>query len=174
MNESSRQMVQNLVETHQEDLHRMLQRRLGCPHDAADVAQEAYWRLLKSLPTGEVKTPKALLFHIAGQLAVNVWNRRSWHDTKHDNEEVLAGHVTTAEDPENHLRCSETQRVVRAAIDGMPPRQREAFVLHRFRNYSYPQIAQILSISAAMVEKHISAGMLECRKQLRQAGLLES
>ncbi|WP_347988661.1 RNA polymerase sigma factor [Methylomonas sp. AM2-LC] len=173
MNDFARNMVQSLIESHEKDLYSMLRRRLDCPQDAADVAQETYRNLLKIVPTDEIQSPKALLFHIAGQLAVNVRNRRSWHDAKHETDEILAEHACTEQNPEQQLSLSQTQAVIRAAIDGMPERRREAFVLHRFQNYTYPQIAQILGISVAMVEKHVSAGMLTCRQRLHEAGLLE-
>ncbi|WP_426992507.1 RNA polymerase sigma factor [Methylomonas sp. CM2] len=173
MNDLARHRVQCLIETHQKDLQAMLRRRLDCPQDAADVAQEAYRRLLKIIPAQDIQSPKALLFHIAGQLAVNVLNRRAWHDAKHDGDAALEEQTSRDHNPEQQLSLSQTQAVIRAAIDSMPPRRREAFVLHRFHHLTYPQIADILGISVAMVEKHVSAGLLTCRQHLHDAGLLE-
>lgn len=46
-----------------------------------------------------------------------------------------------------------------AEIDKLPVRCREAFVLHRFENLTYPAIARKMGVSTSTVEKHISEAM---------------
>jgi RNA polymerase sigma-70 factor (ECF subfamily) len=49
---------------------------------------------------------------------------------------------------------------VAKALEGLPPRCRAAFELHRFGNLSYAQIAHRMGISISMVEKHVAEALL--------------
>ena len=46
-----------------------------------------------------------------------------------------------------------------AAIDSLPPRQREVFLLHRMEEMNYLQIARRAGISIKAVEKHMRQAM---------------
>jgi len=46
-----------------------------------------------------------------------------------------------------------------AVIRGLPPRCRDAFLLHRFENLTYRQIADRLGVSVSMVEKHLAEAL---------------
>ncbi len=59
----------------------------------------------------------------------------------------------------------ETTRVL-SAIKALPPRCREAFVLHRFENMSYLAIARRMGISVSAVGKLIGSALAHLAKQL--------
>jgi len=46
-----------------------------------------------------------------------------------------------------------------AAIDAMPPKRREVFLLHRVDDLTYAQIARRLDVSIKTVEKHFALAM---------------
>lgn len=141
---------------------------------AADVVQESYARVLSVQHTGQpVIEPRALLHQTARRLMIDRHRRGLLRD--HDDIDALA----EAEQPmaPDHMRPDEmlaTAQVVRAyvaAIEGLPPRCREAFVLHVFDEMPQMQIAQRMGISRSMVEKHVVRGMLACKlceRQLRE------
>lgn len=53
---------------------------------------------------------------------------------------------------------SDQQRLlrVRRGLERLRPRTREVFLMHRLDGMSYLQIAESLSVSVSMVEKHIA------------------
>lgn len=60
---------------HYAELLAFLARRLGNVEQAADVAQDTYLRLV-NLPAGEpIQEPRAFLFRIAGNLAIDRMRR---------------------------------------------------------------------------------------------------
>ncbi|MNF12837.1 putative RNA polymerase sigma factor FecI [compost metagenome] len=52
-------------------------------------------------------------------------------------------------------------------IDAMPERRREAFLLHRIENLSYPKIARRMGVSVKAVEKHISSAMVQLSRGMQ-------
>ncbi len=55
---------------------------------------------------------------------------------------------------------------LRQSIEALPPKRKAVFLLSRFDNKSYKEIASDLDISIKSVEKHISKALLQLRKLL--------
>ena len=53
------------------------------------------------------------------------------------------------------------------AIEAMPDRRREAFLLHRIDGLSYSQIARRMGVGIKAVEKHISSAMLQLVRDMQ-------
>ena len=50
----------------------------------------------------------------------------------------------------------------------LPPKRKEAFVLHILEGYTKEEIANIMNISYLAVEKHTSRATIELREKLRK------
>ena len=61
--------VAEVIRDHHEALIRFLRRRLSVADDAQDVAQEAYIRMMKYEGSNEIKSPSAMLYKIAVNVA---------------------------------------------------------------------------------------------------------
>ena len=61
----------------------------------------------------------------------------------------------------------ELQRRIREAVDALPPAYREAFVMHRFDNKSYKEIAEILQVSPKTVDYRIQQALKQLRITLK-------
>ncbi len=61
--------------------------------------------------------------------------------------------------PEQKIIKLEQKQKLNNAIDKIPPRSREVFILHRFEGMKYKQIADFLGISKNTVENHIVKAM---------------
>ncbi|APA67099.1 sigma-70 family RNA polymerase sigma factor [Janthinobacterium sp. 1_2014MBL_MicDiv] len=143
---------------------------------AADLVQESYVRVLgaQSVPDGAsreehaIREPRALLYHTARNLLID--NHRRAALRQHDALDAMpeAAHPAAPShlQPEQALQGSQDWQACVAAIDALPPRCRDAFVLHIFEELPHAQIAARMGISVSMVEKHIARGMLSCQAQL--------
>lgn len=64
-------------------------------------------------------------------------------------------------------QLEELQRRIREAVDALPPTYREAFVMHRFDNKSYKEIAEILQVSPKTVDYRIQQALKQLRITLK-------
>jgi RNA polymerase sigma-70 factor (ECF subfamily) len=62
---------------------------------------------------------------------------------------------------------AELREVLIKAVDALPPRRREVFVLARFHGRSYRDIADIMDISPQTVANQVSAAVRDLRRRLR-------
>ena len=56
---------------------------------------------------------------------------------------------------------------IQQAIEELPPSYREAFIMHRFRNLSYKEIAEILDVSPKTVDYRIQQSLKILRVKLQ-------
>ena len=65
---------------------------------------------------------------------------------------------------DQHLIGRQDLAAAEAVIRALPPKTRDAFLLHRFRAQTYRQIADQLGVSVSMVEKHIAEALRQLKK----------
>ncbi|MDR5777603.1 sigma-70 family RNA polymerase sigma factor [Caballeronia sp. LZ002] len=156
-----------MVERYYRELVRFLSHRVRDIDTAADIAQESYARVLALHASGtSITDPRGLLYRTARNLVIDTFRRaqvRTQHLSEFDDDEPAA-HASIQ--PEHAFESAQRTKVLIAAIESLPPRCREAFVLHRFDGLSHSQIAESMGISRNMVEKHIIRGVLACRREL--------
>ena len=74
-----------------------------------------------------------------------------------------------SENPESQLGYDETANLISSTIDQLPPACREAFILSRYEEKSYKEIAEVLSISINTVEKHIGKALKKLRETINRS-----
>lgn len=62
---------------------------------------------------------------------------------------------------------NELSKHIQKAIDELPPSYKEAFIMHRFRDLSYKEIAEILNVSPKTVDYRIQQALKILRVQLK-------
>lgn len=65
------------------------------------------------------------------------------------------------------LQTEELKKHISQAIHALPPSYREAFVMHRFENKSYKEIAEILQVSTQTVNYRIQQSLKLLRVSLK-------
>lgn len=156
-----------VLDRYYRELLNFLTRQVNDRDAAADLAQESYARVLAVQHSGQaVMDPRALLYRTARNLVVDehrraLVRRHEDLDGLAEQEHPLApAHLQ----PEEALASLQVVRAYIAAIEALPPRSREAFLLNVFDDCSHREIAQRMGISVSMVEKHIVRGMLACKQ----------
>jgi RNA polymerase sigma-70 factor (ECF subfamily) len=108
---------------------------------------------------------RALLYRTARNLVIDQ-HRRAVH-RQHDDIDALAEveqplaprHLQ----PDEILAYEQQARALVAAIESLPPRCREAFVLNRFEGLAHQEVAERMGISKNMVAQHVARGILTCQ-----------
>lgn len=162
------------------ELLRFLQGAVRDRDTAADLAQESYARVLAVQQSGETITePRALLYRTARNLVIDQYRRSEVRgayaategDFSIDAADLASG--PEALEPEVAAMSSQTVDALLTAIDELPLRCREAFILHKFDGLSQAEVARQMGISVTMVERHIKLGMQACRacqEQMQSGG----
>ncbi len=158
---------------HRAALRKYLRRFTAGAEDVEDLVQEAYARIC-ALPDGQVvDSPRALLFRIARNLAVDRARQKIARATD-DVADFEPLNVSSYEaEPDEQVDLRRRFESFCAAVDRLPPLCRRVFVLRKVYQLSHAEIAQVLGLSHSTIEKHVAKGLLRCRDQLRSLGLLE-
>ena len=147
--------IEDLFNRYREELTRRLLTMVNSRETAADLLQETYVRLLRLPGTRAVEQPRALLHRIATNLAID--HLRARKNGHHLVEPIEAAMELPCPVPSQERSLLGKQRLQRFihAVQQLPPRTREAFLLYRIHGHSYREIAERMKISVSGVDKHI-------------------
>lgn len=71
--------------------------------------------------------------------------------------------------PERKADDKQTLARLLNVVTCLPPRCREAFVLHKFDGLTYVEVAERMGISVGQVEKHMMRALDTCRAATRES-----
>lgn len=145
-------------------LVRFLYRRMPNREDAEDVAQESFMRLARYRETQPDESWKPLLYRIASNTAID-WQRQAQATAAAQHAPLEEVCDLASDAPALDARVEHMQELarIRELILGLPPRCREVYLLQRFEEMSYTQIARHLDISVKAVEKHMTRALVALR-----------
>jgi len=149
--------VEWLFRRYRHELLRYLVRLTGNEDDAKELMQETYLRMIRHQNLEQVDSrARALLFRTALNLVRdkvrrNARNHSFAHDSMDDHHYLTDG-VTA----ECRVEWSEHLDMLGDAIGDLPERSRVIFVMSRFRQESYPEIADTLGVTTRTVERHMA------------------
>ena len=152
--------VQTLYSNHHGWLQGWLRRKLGCPHNAADVAQDTFVRVLGKKEPVAAAEPRAYLATIANGLVVDFHRRRALERAY---LETLAA-LPEPQSPslEERAIVLEALSAIDAMLDGMTPAIRQAFILSQLEGLTYAQIAQRLQVTVRTVNNYMLKALEHC------------
>lgn len=107
---------------------------------------------------------------VAGYLMQAVRNRSLNHLRHLQVQKKSAVFVEALSEPAEHAdadtHAGELQDAIRDAIDALPPRTREVFLMSRERNLRYSEIAEQLGVTVKAVEANMSRALRQLREKL--------
>lgn len=141
------------------------------PADAADMTQEAFVRLLRSLGTYRAETKfTTWLYRLVTNICLDGLRRRGRPVDSLDEPAIsqsgddaqTAGERLADSDrwtqPESEVALRESASEVRAALNELPAAQRLALTLHYFEDMRYEDIAESMHLPLNTVKSHIRRG----------------
>lgn len=158
------ELIGKLFREHNRALIKFLMNRLRSSDEAADVAQEAYARMLQLHSPGTVSFLRAFLFKTAANIAIDRLRSRKAETRR--TESAFFGGIAAALSTEQSICDAEELRLTTAYIEELPPRHREALLLSRFEPLSTPEIAKRMGVAERTVQHYIVESLIYIRARL--------
>ncbi len=166
--------LDGLYLSHYDWLRGWLRGRLGCAHEAADVAQDTFTRIIASRDAlfGVQQQPRAYLTTTAKHLLIDRARRKLLQDSYLAELAVMADTLDGYPSPEDTMMALQALDQIAAALERVPARAREAFLLHYLDDQPQSVVAARLGVSIRMVQKYLVQALLQCR--LKCAAMAEA
>lgn len=156
------------VEPHVPMLRAWLASRFPAGCDLDDVLQEAILRVLQAREKQPLVSPKAFLFAVARNLALDrVRHRQFAGGPAAIQLESLELPDESESIPEAVARSQELE-LLTAAIQALPERCRRIFTLRKVYGLSQQEIARQLGVSENTVSAQLTIGIHKCTDYLRR------
>lgn len=166
MSTNSVDPLATLYANHRGWLQGWLRKKLGCLHQAADIVQDTFVKLLALPQLPVLREPRAYLLVTANHLLINQFHRRKLE------EEALRAMAVLAEDslahsPEDIVATrqllGQTMLLLSDELDEKP---RRAFLMARVDGLSYAEIAAELGVSESSVKQYLAKVLAHCHARL--------
>jgi RNA polymerase sigma factor (sigma-70 family) len=155
-------LVSSLVR-HYEELVDYLRHRFRSPALAREVVHDVCVRLLERPGPHDARQPIALLRRIAHDAAVDRCRaedlRRHWVEPRAE----LPEGTCPSPGPDQHAHGRQALQRLSAAIERMPCRRQQVFILHKIHELPQAEVARRMGIGLKAVERHLRLAMADCR-----------
>ncbi len=156
----ARPEIGDLYRRHWKELCAYVRRRFGPgPPEPEDIAQAAFLRLSNRGETDDLSNPRAFLYRVAHNLAIEEHRR----EIARFRAEEDSGDDTDDCDPERVSIGRERRRLLEAAFASLEPRTRQILIMSRQDEMSSAEIARRLGLSPTHVKRLIGEALARCR-----------
>ncbi len=129
---------------------------------AEDIVQEVFYELYRKKETLKIDSLKAYLSRAVFNRSINYVKGR--REIVESNDDTVVDRVETY-DSQDQMEYNELENYINKIIDTLPEKCRLVFVLSRFEQLSYKEIAQRLDISVKTVENQMSKALKILRQE---------
>jgi RNA polymerase sigma-70 factor (ECF subfamily) len=157
---------QALVKQYWPQIYGTALRLTRSPEQAKDLSQDIFvklWNSREKLP--EVENPGAFIYVCARNLIMDHLRKKVLHT---DNLDTLTDHLAEApfSDAQSGMEYKELEKILLLAIEHLPEKVKEVFVLHRFNGLSHVQISRQLNISVVSSQTYIVSALRSIREYI--------
>ncbi|MEM6723141.1 MAG: RNA polymerase sigma-70 factor [Bacteroidota bacterium] len=164
LQQDSRKAIDLLFQRDYEYLCRIAYRVLKDTNRSEDIVQDVFFELWKKRETIQIKSSiKAYLRRAVINKTLNFIRDQK---IRMDDDSSLQ-YLDNKENIQHNLEASEMQIRIEAALEELPPKCKMVFMLSRYEQLSYQEIADKLEISTKTVENHISKALKRLRIALK-------
>jgi RNA polymerase sigma-70 factor (ECF subfamily) len=159
------------VYTHDAQLKAYLRGSFPSIRDVEDVAQESYSRVWRIRASQSIRSARGILFQIARHVATDL-QRRDRTSPLESGKELAA--LTALDHRPNAAEATCTREEIALladAIEALPSRCQEIFIMRKLQRIPQKEIARQLGISEQTVQGLVFRGMKRCEAFLSRRGL---
>lgn len=144
-----------------------LRRKLGCAHNAADLAQDTFARILNARESvASLREPRAFLSTTARRLIIDQVRRKHIENAYLQELALTAEALEGFQSPEHILSTLEALEHIAFMLEGLHDNVRQAFVLYYLDGLTQIEIARQLGLSDRTVRKYLIQALLHCSHSL--------
>ncbi len=172
---------QEIVQQYHRRIYNICYRFSGSADDAADLAQEVFIKMYRTLSTFDTTRASFMTWvtTVTRNLLVDHF-RKGKYDRITDSLDATPGNqedgLTLAEQledraasPESRVRSQETQKLVHEGLRRLSPELREAVILRDLQDLDYKDIAKVLNVPEGTVKSRINRGRTELARLLQRS-----
>ena len=152
----------NLFDTYYDSIRNFAYYRTGDAALADDIAQESFLKVWNMRDDIRSETVKALLYKIAGNLAMNQLKHLQVVYNFENNFEQ----DTHSEQADSQIISDEFNSYLQKVIASIPENSREVFLMNRMEGLTYEEIADRLDLSVKAIEKRMSEALKIVRSKI--------
>ncbi|HTY04451.1 MAG TPA: sigma-70 family RNA polymerase sigma factor [Rhodocyclaceae bacterium] len=157
--------VADLYQRYFTELVAFLSRRVASRELATDLVQDLFVRLLaRDDLVAAVAHDRGYLYSSVRHLAAEARRSPRWRE--HASDPRVEMESEEAPPPEALIEDRQTIARLAKVVGRLPPRCREAFILHKFEHLSYKEVAAQMGISVGSVERHMARALGSCRAEI--------
>lgn len=153
---------------HYEDLIGYVRRRFGDRVFAREVVHDVCVQIMERPDGAAAQSPLALLRRISHDAAVDRCRAEDARRRRFQLTDVVPETACPLSDQERVLAGQQELKALIRAIDRLPLRRRQVFIMCKIHQLSQGEVAARLNISVKMVEKQLRLGLAVCREQLQR------
>jgi RNA polymerase sigma factor (sigma-70 family) len=158
------QDIYTLYSSHHGWLFGWLRKKLGCAHNAADIAQDTFLRIIASRDALiGIQEPRAYLTATAKRLMLDRMRRQLIEQAYLAELAVAAENIASYPDPQEIMLAVEALEQIGNALQAVSDKARNAFLLHYLDGQTYAVVATRLGVSTRMVQKYLVQALVKCR-----------
>lgn len=146
-------------------LVRYFRLRLGEASDPGDLVQETFLRFVGRSTRGVLDNPIGYLHRIARNLLFEQSRRHRVRQAK-EAEFKADLEIAIAPSQSYEIEAAQTMEIFQRAVDELPPKTREVFLLHRLDGLTYGEIGERLAISIRTVNWHMTEALFRIRRTM--------
>lgn len=167
--QSDRETLHVLSRKYRDVLRRYFLRRRFSHEEAEDSTQDVFARLARKGGLADLLNLQAYLFETASSVATDRYRRNAARqaDSHQSYDETIHAPPDFSLE-EVHQGRSDVERLI-AALNELPERSRNAFILARMEGLNHSEIARLLGISVSAVEKHVIKAAAHLAARVRQS-----
>jgi len=162
----------DLVDMYYERIYAFLRRLSANEADAADLTQRTFGRVWESLATFSGKSAVGSWIHSIAYHTYVDWFRSN-HRTEVRATDWWAERVSAEAGPDEIASRNDSAANLYAAVDRLPPEQRDTIHLHYYQELTLQETADAMGVATSTVKYRLRQALSELQEKVKSEGVPE-